>query len=856
MNIDRLLHYIRSLVCRPGIRWSVLALSVYTLTTLIMMYPVPFSMNSVIAGQEYHDAYTHLWQLWWVKQAVLDPHKGLAHLTLLNYPAGTEHPFMLTMIAAGLTALPFSLLLSPAATYNSQVLLSFILSGMTMYWLIAELVGDHKAGLVGGFIFAFFPSKTGHVLAGHLMQVTVYWFPLYALFLWRLIRKPRWNTALMAVLVLVPTCLIHVEHLAYLVLPLTVSVLLVNLVEMKGAFFTRQRLGWLALVFVLAALLTAPFLLPTVLLSVQNDSYLVETGTVIYSADLLAFFTPSPKNPALRALGLLPSFAKQVFSEASVWRGGQVYPGVLVMGLALWGLLYQKRKAWIWGVFALVAAVLSLGPLLKVGNQLVRYEVDGYQSYVALPYALVKQIPILQVGRTPSLFNEMTMFAMAILSSYGTAALASRLARRARLLTLLLAVLLIGIGFEYVIMWPFPTGTAEIPPTIQSIAAAPGSGGLLHLPMTHWAVNSQALYYQTFARRPIVGGFIHRLPPDVPPWSETLLGLAQADQTTSDIVSRPNLAERVAWLHYFNLDYVIFHKFKPEADANIRDFIQALLGDPKLEDNILAAFPVPRDVPAPKDPRLYTLSQEGWHLPELNEKNVWQRRMYADGQLYLYSAHEQIGCLRFTVNSQSEIPLEVYSGQRLLDSFIVNGHTTYITHLFTLTQGMNSFRFHAPGKRDDVFVFDHVSFVPQDDLSTGEGLDVNFGDQMRLRGWTLDTAEMRPGGVLTVTLTWEATVGLSDRHIVFAHLLGPDGKLVAQHDAPPLGQLRSLSAWPSGYTFSYRVLIELPNDLPAGDYRLRLGVYLWPNLDRLPVLAEAPGAENGAIELTSVQIAP
>ena len=63
---------------------------------------------------------------------------------------------MLTIIGVNLLALPFSLLLSPAAAYNSQILLSFVLSGMTMYWLGTELTGDRKAGLVGGFIFAFF----------------------------------------------------------------------------------------------------------------------------------------------------------------------------------------------------------------------------------------------------------------------------------------------------------------------------------------------------------------------------------------------------------------------------------------------------------------------------------------------------------------------------------------------------------------------------------------------------------------------------------------------------------------------------------------------------------------------------
>ena len=63
-------------------------------------------------------------------------------------------------------------------------------------------------------------------------------------------------------------------------------------------------------------------------------------------------------------------------------------------------------------------------------------------------------------------------------------------------------------------------------------------------------------------------------------------------------------------------------------------------------------------------------------------------------------------------------------------------------------------------------------------------------------------------------------------------------------------------AWPPGTTFGYPVAIELPDDLPPGDYRLLTGVYLWPGLERLPVLTGVPGAEVGVVELESVRVAP
>jgi hypothetical protein len=863
--MERALRIVHRFVSRPGVRWSLVAVFLYTVTTLVMTYPVPFHLNSVIAGEERGDAYQYAWSLWWAKQAMLDPDKSLAHLTLMNHPVGVEHPFMLTMIGVSLVALPFSLLFSPAAVYNLQILISFVLSGLAMYWFCVELVGDRKAGLVGGFIFAFFLNKTGHVLGGHLPQVTVYWIPLYGLSLWRAVRRPGWGTALVAALVLIPACLIHVMHLAYLVLPVTVAVVLVAWTEMKRDFFTWNRLGSLILVVGLAALVVVPLLLPTVLDSLESDSYLRDAGTVFQSADLLAFFTPSPYHPLLASLGLVPSFAEKIFYDERFLYERLAYPGIVAVGLALWGLIRQGRKAWVWTVLALLAAVLSLGPLLKVGNELLVYQVDVHQSHIVLPYALLKQMPLLDMGRTPGRLNEMTMFAVAVLAAYGVAALSSLLAQRPRLLAVLLVLSLIGIGFEYIAVWPFPVNTAEIPPAIQDIAGDPGDGALLHVLMKRRWINHRALYYQTVARRPVVGGEVHRAVPEALPWSEMLSGLAQPDLEASDIVPRPNPAARRAWLRYFDVDYVIFHKLERRDDSSYRDFIASMLGPPKYEDHTLAAFPVPDDVPVLESSRLYAFSRYGWHPPE-QDGDLWRRWMYDEGRLYLYSTREEVGGLRFAVDCHLEFPvLEVYLGERLLDSLLVQGHTTYTTRPFTLAQGMNDFHFRAPdgcsaGLDDDTtcrtFVLDHVSFIPQADLLPGDALDVNIGDQMWLRGWGVGADTLHPGGELTVTLAWEARVDLSDQYVVFVHLLSPDGTLVAQHDAPLAEQFSPSFTVPPGAVFSYPVTVALPDALPVGDYRLLVGVYLWPSLERLPVLADVPGAEVGAVELARVRIAP
>jgi hypothetical protein len=244
--------------------------------------------------------------------------------------------------------------------------------------------------------------------------------------------------------------------------------------------------------------------------------------------------------------------------------------------------------------------------------------------------------------------------------------------------------------------------------------------------------------------------------------------------------------------------------------------------------------------------------------------------------------------LRFTVDSHLDFPLlEIYHDEQLLDTFVVEERASYTTKPFTLTQGINVLRFHAPGGCPEVlddsrcwgealldppageaippcdahttcrtFVFDHVSFAPGDDLAAGESLNVNFGDQMRLRGWSVEATTRRPGDILTVTLSWEATVELSDRHVVFAHLLSSGGELVAQYDDAPVGKALPRGTWPSQATFKYPISIELPADVSPGEYWLYVGVYLWPDVERLPVLSDVPGAEDDAVELSRVEIEP
>jgi hypothetical protein len=883
--VNRVLRPVLRLAHRPGLRGSLVAFFIYTLVTLVMLYPVPFHLNSVIAGFSGRDGWQYTWWLWFAKRLLLE-RRGFDDLYLMNYPVGLQHPYQWSLAYINLIALPLGTLFSPAASFNLMVLAAFILSGLSAYHLCRELTQSHWAALVGGAIFAFAPNRLGHAMAGWLPQMTAYFYPWYALLLIRTLRRPTLRRSIGLGVLAGVAATVYVMHIVYIMLPLALIIVGAELVNRRRAFLEDRRGRYLGLAFAISVIIALPFLLPLIIGRFQDGlGYLVTHGVVEHSSDLLAFFTPSPYHPILAPLGMVPSFAARVFADPGMMRARLAYPGLVAVLLAAWGVLKTNPRPWRWVVLAVCAAVLALGPILVVGGEPVEYTVDGYRGQVLLPFALLQQVPFLDWGRTPGRINVVGMLGLGILAAYGVADILPRFGNsrwRTWLFSLAAVALLV---FEFLPIWPFPTGDAQIPPVIRYIASQPGDGALLHLPLKRRAVNHRALYFQTALDRPIVGGEVLRMLPETPPWWETIEGLIVSDPA-SDAVPRPTVDQRRAWLRHFDVDWVVLHRLFAEDEGRYRPFIEELLGPAAAEDETLIAFPVPAAVSPPQDSLLYTFSRTGWYEPE-QDGGLWRRWLYEDGQLYIYSTREEVGSLRFAVDSHLAFPvLEVYLNEDLLDAFVVGERATYTTRPFTLAQGMNVFRFHAPGGCTDVlddprcwsdallsppagdgtppcdmpvtcrsFVFDSVSFVSRDDLSAGAGIDIDLGDQVRLRGWELEGVG-HPGEALTVTLDWESAVELSDAYVAFVHLLDADGSLVAQHDEALVGKRIPPSAWPPGTVFGYPVTLDLPSDLPAGDYRLVAGVYLWPGLERLPVLADVPGAQDNVIELGTVRVAP
>lgn len=113
-------------------------------------------------------------------------------------------------------------------------------------------------------------------------------------------------------------------------------------------------------------------------------------------------------------------------------------------------------------------------------------------------------------------------------------------------------------------------------------------------------------------------------------------------------------------------------------------------------------------------------------------------------------------------------------------------------------------------------------------------------DGLQLQGYDLlDGPDGR-----SFRLFWETGKGVTGDWITYIHMTDAKGELVAQFDGPPLAGLLPTSRWQSNSLYIDSRKLERPNDLAAGRYLLRVGLYNFESGERLPFLPDESGHDK------------
>jgi hypothetical protein len=146
---------------------------------------------------------------------------------------------------------------------------------------------------------------------------------------------------------------------------------------------------------------------------------------------------------------------------------------------------------------------------------------------------------------------------------------------------------------------------------------------------------------------------------------------------------------------------------------------------------------------------------------------------------------------------------------------------------------------------DEVFPIDQLDIRPTErnftpPASADVPLEADFSNRAVLIGVDCSIPSRSncqvaaPGETVTLTLYWRAEAGMDKNYTVFTHLLSSDETVMVNADhAPP----KPTQGWVPTEIIADMVALTLPADLPAGDYRLEVGLYdaADPAFARLPL---------------------
>ncbi|MCB0211477.1 MAG: DUF2723 domain-containing protein, partial [Anaerolineae bacterium] len=129
--------------------------------------------------------------------------------------------------------------------------------------------------------------------------------------------------------------------------------------------------------------------------------------------------------------------------------------------------------------------------------------------------------------------------------------------------------------------------------------------------------------------------------------------------------------------------------------------------------------------------------------------------------------------------------------------------------------------------------------------------DPSSAETISLMGYDLSATTVKPGETIEVTLYWYVDHPLAVNYTSYVHLISADGTGITQSDHQPGGDFYPSSEWQVGETLRDRHQLTLPSDIPAGEYRLRVGMYYQPGPGVIQPLGD--GLEPGTLVVETAE---
>lgn len=519
----------RRLLAAPPEIWIFLF---YIGVAIFLTWPVILHFNTSIYGHPADNLGT-LWINWWYKNAASFGGKAsFSHM--VGYPFGSSLGFPAEPL--GYLYTRFLLLFTgEIAAWNLDILLSFVLSGVTMYYLVRYLVRDRSVAFFAGlaFLMGVFHAAYASYIGGPLAATA--WMPLYILCLLKFLKEPRWRTAVFLALtgILVASTSIHY---GFFMAVFTVAFLAGRWVYsvIKGAsggglghsvrarLQVKRRTAMLSLTVILVIVIgVLPFFYLFVIgysppgkwpTSPLPGELRIPKYRAASASTPIQYLAPNTNNPVLGTIG------KKIMGTSQGIFGNTSYLGwtILLMALAcvfLWRAPKKKKKSegidsleaeaprfdaarTLWGFAAagLVAFVLSLKPTITLGS--VHIPMPSYLLGIVAPWF-----------RWYNRFAIVVSVCLIVIAAFGLQRLVVRMPRVGR--TLLVGILAVFLALEMILVPPFKTLNLEKVPEVFTYVQKLDKGAALAfypLKQTGPFITSHLMFLQSDFKKPMLNG--------------------------------------------------------------------------------------------------------------------------------------------------------------------------------------------------------------------------------------------------------------------------------------------------------------------------------------------------------------
>ncbi len=563
----------------------------YLILAILFTWPLVLNLNSHGFGVDEDSPY-QIWHNWWLKFAIFDLKQNPLWTNFIFYPQKISLIYDANSFIFAALTLPLQFLTSVVISSNIVLLLSFILSGLSMFFLAKRITSNSAVSAVAGLIFAFSPYTLSQAMDGHTNLTTTWIIPLYTLFLLKSIETPSIKSAIITGIFAALQLYSDFTYTTFLI----IETVLIFSYFLFRLIFQRNRLEKITtssdtmiriIVSGLIILFTAVFISSPILselIKVTKTGFKVGSPLWVqneWGADLKAFLRPSDRSTLLKPLSYTPP------------RGtveGTVFPGYTLIFLFLVGLLAktisrkknhtvlendsprESEKLTLWIFLSLSFFILSFGPTLHYNGQF-KFNIFGLRDLIfPLPWFILHKIPFIGEVQETARINPLLILSLAVVVSLLISAFLKKIRDAKTSAIIIISVTLLIIA-EY-LQVPFPLTDLRSPEIYKTIGNDNGQFSVLILPLGFNSGNvalgkspiGSLQYFQVIHKHPSFRGTVARLPAATFDYYRNLplIKYLIDPSRTPDEEDLESIQAYATIKNQLNVGYIIIHKNKYE----------------------------------------------------------------------------------------------------------------------------------------------------------------------------------------------------------------------------------------------------------------------------------------------------